>query len=163
MTIPEDILRELNGEWTDRLLVTATHTPKAILANALIALRLAPEWQGVLAYDELDLATFAMLPPPWLRGKNSWQPLRDGETARTRWRRSGSIIKKYAYQRARRRARSRPSPGMRRSIRSRTICAGCNGTAPSASVISRPHISALRRRPITPPWRNVSSSPPWRA
>jgi len=79
VTIPEDILRELNGEWTDRLLVTATHTPKAILANALIALRLAPEWQGVLAYDELDLATFAMLPPPWLRGKNSWQPLRWGD------------------------------------------------------------------------------------
>ena len=77
MTIPDD--NELNGKWTDRLLVTPTHSPKAILANALLALREAPEWQGVLAYDELSLITVAVLPPPWLRGSNNWQPLPWGD------------------------------------------------------------------------------------
>jgi hypothetical protein len=46
-------------EWRRRvdLILTPTKTPKAILANALIALRRAPEWQGVLAYDEFALVT----------------------------------------------------------------------------------------------------------
>ena len=64
-----------NGEWRVKLLVTATKSPKPILANALTALRWAPEWEGVLAYDELEMATMAMRPPPFCKSKdNSWAP-----------------------------------------------------------------------------------------
>ena len=49
--------------------------PKPLLANALTALRQAPEWQGVLAYDEFALVTMLMKPPPWRkREDNSWTP-----------------------------------------------------------------------------------------
>ena len=59
----------LRGGWRDRIpILTPTKTPKAVLANALYALREAPEWQGVLGYDEFGLTTMAMLPPPW-RGR----------------------------------------------------------------------------------------------
>jgi hypothetical protein len=33
-------------DWRVDLILSPTRTPKAILANALIALRKAPEWQG---------------------------------------------------------------------------------------------------------------------
>jgi predicted P-loop ATPase len=40
-------------------------------------LRRAPEWHGVLAYDEFALTTMAMKPPPWLKHMdNSWTPQR---------------------------------------------------------------------------------------
>jgi predicted P-loop ATPase len=62
--------------WADNLIVTkATNKPKAVVANALIALRQAPEWHGVLAYDEFALVTKLMRPPPWLKHEdNSWEP-----------------------------------------------------------------------------------------
>jgi predicted P-loop ATPase len=62
--------------WADNLIVTkATNIPKAVVANALIALRQAPEWHGVLAYDEFALVTKLMRPPPWLKHQDkSWEP-----------------------------------------------------------------------------------------
>jgi hypothetical protein len=39
--------------------------PKPILANAITALRQAPEWAGVLAFNEFSLATVALKPAPW--------------------------------------------------------------------------------------------------
>ena len=71
MEMPE----ELRDDWKHKLLLTPTHTPKPIIANAITAFREAPEWQGVLAYDEFALTTLALLPPPWLRS-NCWEPLR---------------------------------------------------------------------------------------
>ena len=55
-----------------------------MLANALIALRHAPEWQGVLAYDEFGLATMMMKPPPWSDQKVKWKskPWADSDDAR---------------------------------------------------------------------------------
>jgi predicted P-loop ATPase len=48
-----------------------------LLANALIALRRAPEWDGVLAYDEFSLITMMQKPPPWLKHQdNNWTPQR---------------------------------------------------------------------------------------
>jgi predicted P-loop ATPase len=73
---------KLNGrspglDWHSELLLTATHKPKSLLANAVTALRCAPEWQGVLAYDEFQLTTMALRPPPWLKHEdNSWEPQR---------------------------------------------------------------------------------------
>ena len=79
----------LRGGWQDHIpILTPTKTPKAVLANALYALRSAPEWQGVLAYDEFSLTTTVMLPPPWQREDNKWTPRRwsDSDDARaTEW------------------------------------------------------------------------------
>ena len=64
---------ELSG-WQAALLVSTKNTPKPILANALIALREAPEWQGVLAHDEFALVTMQLKPPPWLKHDDKWTP-----------------------------------------------------------------------------------------
>jgi predicted P-loop ATPase len=68
-----DLQDELNG-WRAALLLSPKKTPKPLLANALIALRYAPEWQGVLAYDEFALATMQLKPPPWLKREDDWTP-----------------------------------------------------------------------------------------
>jgi predicted P-loop ATPase len=66
--------QELSG-WRGSLLVSPTKQPKPLLANALTALRQAPEWQGVLAYDEFGLVTMLMRPPPWRKHMdNNWTP-----------------------------------------------------------------------------------------
>ena len=59
--------------WRAGLLFTETkpQRPKPLLANALVALRDAPEWAGVLGYDEFALATMAVGPPPWLQDRNT--------------------------------------------------------------------------------------------
>src|SRR5262249_14968729 len=70
-----DLQDELSG-WRAALLVSAKNAPKPILANALIGLRQAPEWQGVLAYDEFALVTMQLKPPPWLKHEDNWSPQR---------------------------------------------------------------------------------------
>jgi hypothetical protein len=68
-------LEDLRGTWRERVpCLTATKQPKAVLANALFALREAEEWQGVLAYDEFALTVVTKLPPPWCCGNNDWKP-----------------------------------------------------------------------------------------
>ena len=64
---------ELSG-WRAGLLLSPKNTPKPLLANALIALRAAPEWQGVLGYNEFALVTMQLKPPPWLKHENNWTP-----------------------------------------------------------------------------------------
>lgn len=52
--------------------------PKGNLVNALIALRHAPEWSGVLCYDEFALSTWLERAPPWHKGSfhaRTWTPL----------------------------------------------------------------------------------------
>ena len=45
------------------------------MANALLALRGAEDWQGVLAYNEFRLAAVMMKPPPWRKAEdNHWTP-----------------------------------------------------------------------------------------
>jgi predicted P-loop ATPase len=57
--------------WQDQLLRgrarknTDTGPILAVLANAITALRLAPEWAGVLAFNEFSLGTVALNPAPW--------------------------------------------------------------------------------------------------
>lgn len=74
MDIPESLRGELCGDWKSKLLLTPTHLPKALLANAMTALREAPEWQGVLAHDEFARTNMVMAPPPWRRASNDWAP-----------------------------------------------------------------------------------------
>ena len=62
-------------DWRLDLELTPTKQPRPLLRNAIIALRGAPEWQGVLAYDEFALTTMTMKPPPWPRAQdNTWTP-----------------------------------------------------------------------------------------
>jgi predicted P-loop ATPase len=51
--------------WREHLLLTTTGTPKPLLANAITALREAPAWQGVLAYDQFAMETIISGAPPW--------------------------------------------------------------------------------------------------
>ena len=75
------------AEWLGRIpCLTPTQTPKAILANALFALEQAPEWSGVLAFDEFSGVILAVDPPPWCSGQNTkWKPRlwTDTDDART--------------------------------------------------------------------------------
>lgn len=52
--------------WRANLIVTGAGAPKPLLANAITALREAPAWQGVLAYDQFALETVVSDVPPWL-------------------------------------------------------------------------------------------------
>jgi predicted P-loop ATPase len=51
--------------WKTRLLTTSRGKAAACLENALVALRHAPEWQGVLHFDESALHVVAKAAPPW--------------------------------------------------------------------------------------------------
>ncbi|MGA8150344.1 MAG: VapE domain-containing protein [Terriglobales bacterium] len=51
--------------WRASLLCTKDGAPKSCLANAITALRLAPEWQGVLGFDEFSLRVVLRQLPPW--------------------------------------------------------------------------------------------------
>jgi predicted P-loop ATPase len=51
------------------LIVNKDGAPKPLLANAITALRLAPEWQGVLAFNEFSELIEAVKPPPWPSGR----------------------------------------------------------------------------------------------
>jgi predicted P-loop ATPase len=76
MLASERLAAAMTG-WRKELLCTATSQPKPILANALLALRKASEWEGVLAYDEFALIPMALNPPPWCKNRdNDWKPMR---------------------------------------------------------------------------------------
>jgi predicted P-loop ATPase len=60
--------------WRGHLLLTTTGTPKPLLANAITALREAPAWQGVLAYDEFAMESIVSGAPPWDFKSLQWVP-----------------------------------------------------------------------------------------
>ncbi len=53
------------ANWHDQLIVNQNGDPKPILANAITALRYAPEWCGVLVFNEFALETVVLKDPPW--------------------------------------------------------------------------------------------------
>ena len=63
-------LRASGGEWRVHLLASKTEQqPRPMLANALLALRDAPEWRGVIGYDDFSLTIMLLRPPPWQQGR----------------------------------------------------------------------------------------------
>jgi predicted P-loop ATPase len=70
-------------DWSCHLLITEAGAPRAVLANAITALRLAPEWDGVLGFNEFSLAIVALKPPPWPGGRagGDWTDHEDRLTA----------------------------------------------------------------------------------
>jgi predicted P-loop ATPase len=74
--------------WQDELIRSKVSSDKnetsilPILANAITALRLAPEWQGVLANDEFRCNVVAVKPVPWgALPKSGWTDQEDRLTA----------------------------------------------------------------------------------
>jgi predicted P-loop ATPase len=51
--------------WREHLLLTERGTPRPVLANAITAFRSAPEWDGVLGFNEFSTGTVALKQPPW--------------------------------------------------------------------------------------------------
>jgi predicted P-loop ATPase len=79
-----------NGEsatWRDGLLLNLNGTVKPVLANAITALRGAPEWAGVLTYNEFAHFTVLQKPAPWMKPdvevSADWTP--NDDTLTTEW------------------------------------------------------------------------------
>jgi predicted P-loop ATPase len=60
-------------DWRAGLLCTDEGDPRAVLANAVHALRHAPEWHGVLWRDAFATRTVARQSPPWVADAQDWQ------------------------------------------------------------------------------------------
>jgi len=58
--------------WKKVLLFNKVGEPRAQLSNAMLALRRAPEWFGVLEYDLFAMQTVMAAPPPWEASKPAW-------------------------------------------------------------------------------------------
>ncbi len=60
--------------WRRQLIMSEDRKPRALIANVVTALRLAPEWRGVIRYDEFSRACMIMPPRPWIDGRDGWRP-----------------------------------------------------------------------------------------
>jgi predicted P-loop ATPase len=69
--------------WRERLLRNKNGKALACLQNAMVALEHAPEWNGVLAFNESSLAVVGEQPPPVgaRRAPFAWSDIEDIETA----------------------------------------------------------------------------------
>lgn len=78
---------DAGATWRNGLLLNLNGTVKPALANAITALRGAPEWAGVLAYNEFAHFTVLRKPAPWLKPDAEfvadWTPNHD--TLATEW------------------------------------------------------------------------------
>lgn len=61
-----DFVNSATALWRNRLILGDKKAPKALLANAIIALRAAPEWAGILAYDAFHQRTVLRGRAPWM-------------------------------------------------------------------------------------------------
>jgi predicted P-loop ATPase len=62
--MPRDEVQR-NADWRNLLIPTERGNPKALLANAIIALREAPEWNGLLWFDAFHQRPMLRGRPPW--------------------------------------------------------------------------------------------------
>jgi predicted P-loop ATPase len=58
---------DVSTTWKDDLVANADGDPRPILANALHALRNAPELQGTIGFDAFALRTAMLRPAPWIK------------------------------------------------------------------------------------------------
>ena len=64
---PTSAAQQADGDsnWRQRLILSAAGNIRAVFANAVTALRFAPEWAGVLAFNEFSLQVHGLKSPPW--------------------------------------------------------------------------------------------------
>jgi putative DNA primase/helicase len=60
-----------NQNWESRLIRNSSGKPKAIFANALLALREAPHLRNRLRFNEMSLCTEVCAPLPWDKPSNT--------------------------------------------------------------------------------------------
>ena len=77
-----------SGDWRQLLIYRKTKgrapQPERLLANTLTAFRYAPEWHGVLAFDQFSLRVVTRRPPVWRRSAGSeWSD--DDDSRATEW------------------------------------------------------------------------------
>jgi putative DNA primase/helicase len=70
---------ERRAGWTAGLLLNDSGAAKPVLANAISALELAPEWQGVVGFDEFSQRLRILKAAPWERSDCDWQDRDDTE------------------------------------------------------------------------------------
>ena len=63
---------ERRAGWTAGLLLNDNGAAKPVLANAILALQLAPQFQGVIAFDEFAKQLRIRKPTPWGRADGEW-------------------------------------------------------------------------------------------
>src|SRR5262249_30329819 len=69
-------------DWRSDLIPNRNGTPKALFANAITALLCAPEWSGVLAFNEFSEMIESLKAPPWAEGQTGvWSDDYDRRTA----------------------------------------------------------------------------------
>jgi hypothetical protein len=59
------LVRVDDGGWRKELIFGASGEPTPVLANAMLALRTAPDWEGVLQHDIFAIRSIAAKPTPW--------------------------------------------------------------------------------------------------
>jgi phage/plasmid primase-like uncharacterized protein len=64
--------KAFSDEWRKDLLLNEDGEPRPVLANAITALRGAPEWDGVLWHDVFATTTVARKPLPWMGQPKHW-------------------------------------------------------------------------------------------
>jgi predicted P-loop ATPase len=69
--------------WRHQIIVSESGKPKALLQNAVLMLRHAPEWQGVLGFNEFSLYAVTKRPAPWPQSvaSRNWDDDDDTRTA----------------------------------------------------------------------------------
>jgi predicted P-loop ATPase/5S rRNA maturation endonuclease (ribonuclease M5) len=60
------------ADWRKQLIVNDKGTARGLLANAITALRKAPEWKGVLGFNEFSLSITALRDTPWGATPAQW-------------------------------------------------------------------------------------------
>jgi predicted P-loop ATPase len=71
--------------WEDMLIRNKQGEPRALLANAIKALKYAPEWDGVLGFNDFSLGVVAVKQTPWggIKAGSPWSDNEDRLT--TEW------------------------------------------------------------------------------
>ena len=67
--------------WRHKLLISSKGTIRALLANAITALSCAPQWKGVLAFNDFAVRAETKRETPW--GKPAGEPWSDNDDRRT--------------------------------------------------------------------------------
>jgi predicted P-loop ATPase len=92
------VVRPAPDDWRSLLTTGSDHEPRATLANAITALRMAPEFDGAFAFDEFRSCTVTVGPTPWESEPHAWRDLEDIRTAEWLQRQGINVSREIAGQ-----------------------------------------------------------------